>query len=613
MCGIAGFISPDKSHVKSVQDRNDLDIIRHRGPDRQSDLNLGNLWMGHTRLSILDLSNGGDQPMVSKCGRFSIAFNGEIYNHLDLRKKYLSDFQFRGHSDTETVLELFCLLGDKMLSELVGMWALILWDMEAEVLFISRDRFGQKPLYYQFLPDGVYFGSEIKLFLKFQSKLTFNTTAVSEYLSSGNYGHLGTETFYNEITQFPVASFAYFNIGDKQLNPDKYWEIPKKPKRIKSFGQKELQTLKELLVEAVLSQTLADVPIGITLSGGIDSSIIAGILAKYHTGHLHIFTAQNPSDPKDESAYVSDVIKRFDQNRVTIHYVDLGKISYENLLEESLEIQEEPFGDPSISAHSLLMKAAKKAGIKVVLGGQGADELFAGYDHSLGGVLAAQLNRGKFKRFARNFKNLNWGKANWMKFWMAFLFPRIEKKLRESRKIQREEYIPFTWKVNKRKITLVAPTDFDQLIHESLFGIHLPHLLHYDDRNAMNEGVEGRTPFLDHRILDFLMSISPDEFLRDGRRKSLLRDSCSEFLPESVLKRKDKIGFHTPLLAILQSDIEKISLRFKQDLPQEVRSRFLDDLNQLKNKFVPLEVQLRVYRTYSILLTCERMNVEFKA
>lgn len=611
MCGIAGILVNQANELNSLSRKLDLSLIEHRGPDRQSEASLGKMWLGHTRLSILDLSEAGDQPMTSKSGRFCIAFNGEIYNHLELRSLFLPNFKFRGHSDTETILELFELIGEKMLSEMVGMWAMLIWDHELQRLFISRDRFGQKPLYYQVLGEGIYFGSEIKLFAKFQDSFTFNTTAVTEYLSSGNYGHLEEESFYQEISQFPVASYAFVNPEQEKIEATKYWDIPNSPRRDKKFGESEKRELKSLVIQAVLSQTLSDVPIGITLSGGVDSSIIAGILAKHTQGHIHIFTAQIPGDLKDESKYVEDVLKLFDPSRITVHYVDLSKISYDNLLEESLLIQEEPFGDPSISAHSLLMKAAKKAGVKVILGGQGADELFAGYDHAIGGILAAQLKRVQLKRFLNNLRNLSWTQKDWIKFCLAFLFPSLEQKMKKSSRIQREEFISNKWKEGKRIISPASQVNFNELFKESLFKIHLPHLLHYDDRNAMNEGVEGRTPFLDHRLIDFLLSIKPEEFLKNGERKFLLRDACQEYLPESIRRRKDKIGFHTPLQKILIHDFYKISEKFKNELPSDMKSKLLKDLEEIKQSQVPVEKLLRVYRTYSILMTKKLIGVKF--
>lgn len=611
MCGVAGVLLNQESIDKDYPNGLDLGLIAHRGPDRTADFSQEGVWLGHTRLSILDLSDAGNQPMISDCGNYTLVFNGEIYNHLELRKKFLPNYNFKGHSDTETILQLFLLKKELMLEDLVGMWAMLIWDEHEKELFVSRDRFGQKPLYYQINGNGIYFGSEIKLFKSLNTHFTFNPTAIAEYLSSGNYGHLGEETFYKEIQQFPVASYAYVKNNAQVVSSTKFWDLSKFPKANRSFGKKEKEELKGIVVEAVLSQMLADVPIGITLSGGIDSSIIAGILAKHSKTPIHIFTAQIPGDPKDESKYVKEVLLMFDECQITLHYVDLNKVSYDGLLEKGLEIQEEPFGDPSISAHSILMQAAKNAGVKVIMGGQGADEIFAGYDHAIGGILLAQLRNGKFNSFLRNYKYLTWGKREWAKFGLGLVSPKYEAKLRRQKRIERENFIDPKWIYGKREVDTASPLDFNELLMESLFKIHLPHLLHYDDRNAMNESVEGRTPFLDHRILEFLIQIRPEEFMKSGKRKSLLREACVEYLPPIVENRRDKIGFHTPLKSILLHDQEKIKSVFQTNLPESMQATLSMDLKELDTINPPLESLLRIYRTYSVLLTQELMNVKF--
>jgi asparagine synthase (glutamine-hydrolysing) len=611
MCGIAGVLLNQEPNNKGFPKELDLSLIAHRGPDRTSDFSHDGVWLGHTRLSILDLSDAGNQPMKSDCGNYTLVFNGEIYNHLELRKKYLPNYKFKGHSDTETILHLFLLKKELMLEDLVGMWAMLIWDEGKKELFVSRDRFGQKPLYYQINGNGIYFGSEIKLFKSINTHFTFNPTAIAEYLSSGNYGHLGEETFYKEIHQFPMASFAYVKKKAQDINSTKFWDLSKFPKANRSFGKKEKEELKATVVEAVLSQMIADVKIGITLSGGIDSSIIAGILAKHSKTPIHIFTAQIPGDPKDESKYVKEVLRMFDQDQITLHYVDLTKVSYDGLLEKGLRIQEEPFGDPSISAHSILMQAAKNAGVKVIMGGQGADEIFAGYDHAIGGILLAQLKNGKFDSFLKNYKYLTWGKREWSKFGLALVSPKYESKIRQQKRIARENFIDTKWIYGKREIKTASLVDFNELLFESLFKIHLPHLLHYDDRNAMNESVEGRTPFLDHRILEFLIQIRPEEFMKSGKRKSLLREACEDYLPPIVENRRDKIGFHTPLKEILLHDQEKIKRIFHTNLPESMKSTLSMDLKKLNTVNPPLESLLRIYRTYSVLLTQAQMNVKF--
>ncbi len=610
MCGVAAFLSKNPISSISKDGLPSLDKILHRGPDLQDTFEADHTWLGHVRLSILDLSEAGNQPMFSSCGDYVIVFNGEIYNHLELREEFLNGHDFNGHSDTETIIELFSLMREEMLQHLVGMWALIIYIKSENKIFISRDRFGQKPLYVRKNVEGWIFGSEMKLLGLGSEKTTFNSTAITEFLSSGNYGHLGTETFYNEISQFPLASFAYLSHKDETLLTKQFWTL-KFPKKFLKYGSCEKMKLKRLVEQAVLSQTLADVPIGITLSGGIDSSIIAGILAKNYKHKLHVFTAQTPGHKYDETKYVEEVIKRFDPNKIELHYIDLSKLDFSASINTYLKIQEEPFGDPSIAAHGLLMKAAREAGVKVILGGQGADEIFAGYDHALPAVLISQLKALKLKAFFKNLKNLEWTKKDYLKLGLATFSSKLEYSIKEKQRYKREKFIDADWVKNRSNVNHADTVDFPEILKESLFGIHLPHLLHYDDRNAMSVSVEGRTPFLDHRILEFLIQIHPSEFLQVGKRKHLLRESCEEYLPKLIAQRRDKVGFYTPLQSMLIKNKIEIEGLFEAELNGNMKNQLMDDLTRLANNDNSIIKILRVFRVYSILKIKQIYSIDF--
>jgi asparagine synthase (glutamine-hydrolysing) len=364
MCGIAGYVGTSKDAGLQFATRAGA-ILQHRGPDDSGIDNSEHVTLLHRRLSILDLSECGHQPMRSSCGRYSIVFNGEIYNHQELRDRFLSDHRFRGHSDTETIIELFCLMQEKMLAKMVGMWAIIIHDKQEDRVFISRDRYGQKPMYTRRLGGAWLIASEVRPLLQQGEQSKFDPTALAEYLALGNYGHLGVHTFYKDVHQFPQGCYAWVGKGDEELGAKKYWEWPDVAARDKvpfdSYAKKQLH---DRVVEGVLSQTLADVPIGITLSGGVDSSIVAGILATYYDKDINIFTAQTPNSKYDESKYVDAVVAQFDKGNFIVHRKDLRKLSLKDDLERYINTQEEPFGDPSIMAHGFLMQMAKEAGIK---------------------------------------------------------------------------------------------------------------------------------------------------------------------------------------------------------------------------------------------------------
>ena len=226
MCGIACYYGKRESEGREYI-LNARTLLKHRGPDDSGIYENKEVKLLQTRLSIVELSPLGHQPMLSACGRYVIVFNGEIYNHKDLRTQFLPNHSFRGHSDTETLIELFCLQKEKMLQHLVGMWAMIIWDTESEKIFISRDRFGQKPLYTRFTADSEWlFASEIKPLLTKNEHLDYDATALAEYIALGNYGHLGTHTFFKQISQFPPAHFAWLLANDIDIKYIPYWVLP---------------------------------------------------------------------------------------------------------------------------------------------------------------------------------------------------------------------------------------------------------------------------------------------------------------------------------------------------------------------------------------------------
>jgi asparagine synthase (glutamine-hydrolysing) len=327
MCGIAGYIGHSKEMGLDFA-RNASILMEHRGPDDSGIFNTDNLTLIHRRLSIVELSSLGHQPMTSSCGRYTMVFNGEIYNHLELRTRYLSGHVFRGHSDSETILELFRIGQEQMLRDMVGMWAILIWDAETKKVFASRDRYGQKPLYVRKTSDAWLLSSEVKPLLSPTEQVVADPTAIAEFLALGNYGHLGTHTFFRDVSHFPQGYYAWLSGRDTVLQTHAYWTLPDIPLKDKRpFDDVAKKQLHDSIVEGVLSQTMADVPVGITLSGGIDSSIVAGILATYYDKDIHIFTAQAPGSKYDESKYVDAVIAMNKKDNFVVHKKNLADLS----------------------------------------------------------------------------------------------------------------------------------------------------------------------------------------------------------------------------------------------------------------------------------------------
>lgn len=610
MCGIACYFGSNKSEGEKFGAKSAAQL-HHRGPDDSGIYNGDHVTLAHTRLSILELSPLGHQPMQSSCGRYIIIFNGEIYNHLELRKKYLSAHHFRGHSDTETILELFRLRQEQMLAEMVGMWAIIIWDKESKKIFISRDRFGQKPLYTRRINNSWLFSSEIRPLLRDNETATYDPTALVEYLALGNYGHLGVHTFFKDIRQFPQGGYAWLSSDQEEITVKKYWAVPEIKNSDKvPFDKKMEKKLHDCVVEAVLSQTLADVPIGITLSGGIDSSIVAGILATYYDKGINIFTAQSLNSKYDETKYVDDVIKKSSNSNFIVHRNNLNELSVRDNLEKYIKIQGEPFGDPSIIAHGFLMTMAAKAGIKVVLNGQGADELFFGYTNMAQSVLSQQLKSLQFSKYYKNLSAMQLGNKYMLRSLLGTFLPGMEFDMRKKSRLSRRGIIQdqLMQQVNEEIVPLYKYDDPFNVWTESIYGVHIPHLVHYDDRNGMSCSIEGRMPFLDHRIIECVATIQTTDFLKNGMRKYILRESCKQYLPDSVYNRKDKIGFYTPLINALTRDGQwiKEKLAGNKLLKPETTTELL---HKLENKTLNVNEALQIWRSLSVMLWKEEFNI----
>lgn len=610
MCGIAGYIGRNKEDGLSFCNKAGR-LLQHRGPDDSGVFAAENVVLLHRRLAILELSELGHQPMTSSCGRYKIVFNGEIYNHLELRKKFLQGHAFRGHSDTETILELFRILKEKMLTEMVGMWALIIWDCEEQTGFVSRDRYGQKPVFYRQTDGDWTIASEVKPLIKPGEQLKADPTAVVEYLALGNYGHLGTHTFYRDIKHFPQGCFAWIKPGQTTLETSRYWYLPHVPQREqRPFDATVKKQLNDAIVEGVLSQTLADVPVGITVSGGIDSSIVAGILSAYYDKDIHLFTAQTTGSRYDESKYVDAVIAMNKRNSFVVHRKNLHELSLKDDLVNYIRIQEEPFGDPSIIAHGFLMSMASEAGIKVILNGQGADEIFFGYNNMAQAILVQQIKSMHFRKFSANLKKMDLGNMYMIRTWMKSLVPSLETSMRHNSRVNRRSIInpALMQGVDNDLISLYDYNNPYDVMLESIYGVHIPHLVHYDDRNGMSRSLEGRMPFLDHRIAELVVSIRPDDFLVKGLRKYLLREACRQYLPDEVFNRTDKIGFYTPLIDAMYKDAAWIEPWVtSRELLTISQRDFL--LGKLKQRTLTTPDALQLWRAASLNIWMTEFNV----
>jgi asparagine synthase (glutamine-hydrolysing) len=616
MCGIAAYLGDDITQGERFISRANS-LLTHRGPDDEGVFKGNRVVLGHRRLSIVDLSAAAHQPMLSPDGRWALIYNGETYNHLDLRHRLCKGWEFRSYSDGETVLAALALNGPSVFEQMVGMWALALWDVHEQRLLLSRDRYGQKPLYWRRCADGsLRFASEIQPLLEEGERPAMYAHAVAEYLATGNYGHLGERTFFRDVYNFPPAHWAVATAGDQTPEPYRYWRFPipsKKDRR--PYDETARQRFRSGFEEAVSSQLMSDVPVGASLSGGLDSSAVVGAMASRQTGvPIPVFTAQAKGSDFDESRYVKSVEDRW-RGRLNIHWVRLEKMKISELVQQAIRAQEEPFGDPSIIAHGLLMDAARAAGVPVILGGQGGDELLFGYGYMGYALLAASLREGKVGWAFAEARSLNLGGKSLARIGLSALFPKIEGHSRQRSRMQRRTWLRSALKeaIPSEHPLLASTSDLNSVWLETIERVALPHLTHYDDRSGMARSIEGRMPFLDHRLADVVGSLDETAFLKGGRLKRILRDACSDLFPQSVLNRHDKIGFFTPLRDMLKSEREWVK-RMVTD--EYARSLNLFDVDILRSDVDAIagvngkgDGALRIWRALAVRVWAETFQV----
>ena len=617
MCGLVVYLGEDIEAGREFAIRGNR-LLAHRGPDHDSIYAGTQVVMGHRRLAIVDLSSAASQPMSSPDGRWVIVYNGEVYNHLDLRTRLCKGWKFRSHSDTESVLAALALRGPGALEEMVGMWSFALWDAFERKLLVSRDRYGQKPLYWRLAADGsVRFASEIRPLLDENERPALFGPAIAEYLSTGNYGHLGERTFFRDVFTFPAGHWAKVCARERVVEPQRYWRFPIADKSDRRpYDDSVRREFRTALEEAVTSQLMSDVPVGATLSGGLDSSAVVGAIASGAGARpIPVFTAQVPGSRFDESRYVRAVEEKW-PGRLIVHRVPLEETRISEVIGEAIRTQEEPFGDPSIIAHGFLMDAAKKAGVPVILGGQGGDELLFGYTHMGHALVASGLRNGEARWALAQSRALRLDRKTLLRIGLSALSQRFERSLRERSRLRRRAWLAPSLRngVFSPLPRLAALSDMNSVWTETVERVALPHLTHYDDRSGMARSIEGRMPFLDHRLAKVVGSLGEDAFLDDGLQKRILRESCKDLIPDSVLKRRDKIGFFTPLREMLVDEIEWVRRVVTDDLAQSLDLYDLETVkshvDSLANKRPFPQSAHYVWRALSVRVWAEGFGVK---
>jgi asparagine synthase (glutamine-hydrolysing) len=554
MCGICGVVAlgrPAERETVAAMAR-ELD---HRGPDgRGSFADDAGVALGFRRLAIIDLSDAGNQPFASDDGALQLLHNGEIYDYRELRGELESHgHRFRSATDTEVVLRAYEQWGDACVRRFNGMWAIALWDARRRRLFCSRDRFGIKPFVYSWDGSRFAFASEPKAFRGDRAtRLEANPRAVREYVEQGYTDHTD-ETFFSGVLRLPPAHNLV--VDDRGLRTERYWSLEER-----DAPADPAEAVRETFVDALRIHLRSDVPVGTCLSGGIDSSAIAcGVDLLLHTEaenakpvgeRQKTFTAYFELAGFDERPYARAVVA---QTRAEPHWISFGDHELVNELPHIVEAQDEPFGSTSIVAQWHVMRAAREAGLTVMLDGQGADEILAGYHGFFGPFFADLLVHGRLRELRREvaaYRTLHGAGAATAAVALARPFlPERVRRLARARSRGSAALLHPSLRAHAPAPEANGAPYGDHLrrqLHLILTSRGLPELLRYEDRNSMAHSLEARVPFLDHRLVELMFSLRATELIERGRTKAVLRRALGDILPPVVRDRNDKLGFVTP-------------------------------------------------------------------
>jgi asparagine synthase (glutamine-hydrolysing) len=539
MCGICGVVALDRPPETETVERM-LGELAHRGPDGRGTHEEPGVALGHLRLAIIDLSDAGLQPFASEDGRHRLIHNGEVYNYRELRAELAAKgHRFRSQTDTEVILEAYREWGERCVERFNGMWAFAIWDSLDRRLFVSRDRFGVKPLYYRLAGGRLAFASEPRAFRG--EGLSPNLAAVRDYLEQSYLDHT-ERTFFAGIESLPPAHNLVFDADGLRI--ERYWRLePGEP------PADPVAAVRETFLDSIRLHLRSDVPVGTCLSGGIDSSAIAVGVAHVGVPHQKTVTAYFEDRGFDERPFAEAVVER---TGAEPHWVSFTGEQLVSDLPAIVESQGEPFGSTSITAQWYVMRAAKAAGLKVMLDGQGGDEVLAGYRAAYGYRLADLLAGGRVRELRaelRAFRSQRGARGLVAAGTLArpFLPARLEAigraRLKGSASLVHRD---LRGGLEDRANGSGSMPDRLRRYLVLLQRRGLRELLRYEDRNSMAHSLEARVPFLDHRLAELLFSLDGSRLIERGRTKAVLREALADLLPEKVRERRDKLGFVTP-------------------------------------------------------------------
>lgn len=591
MCGIAGFTSGnwDDGHLHRL-----IRCLQHRGPDAEGSYfdRAGGIGLGHRRLSILDLSEAANQPFYSADGRYVMVYNGEVYNYKEVASRY--NITVNTTSDTEVIIEAFAKAGVEAVRELNGMFAMAIWDRQDRLLYLFRDRVGIKPLYYCSEEKNFAFASELKSLVQLPVTKKLNKESISNFLYLGYIP--GDQTIYENFQK--VLPGHYLIVKEGIPVSHCYWDLEEKIRPVMTTSETKAKAeLKDLLFSSVGYNMISDVPLGVFLSGGVDSSLVAAIAQSISPASVKTFSIGFKESKYNESGYARQVARHIGSDH---HEFTVTQNEALELVEKLTSIYDEPYADSSAIPTLLVSEMARKE-VTVALSGDGGDELFMGYGFY---YWARRLNNPLIKALRKPIAAglLKWGDNRKQRASFMFNYPSAER--RKSHIFSQEQYL---FSENEIRDILTDPVGLsfeerlsphsrklDVMEEQSFFDIknYLPEeLLVKTDRASMYHGLEVRVPLLDHRIVEFAINLSPDLKLRGNTGKYLLKQVLYDLVPPDIFNRP-KWGFAVPLQLWLSGELSYL-------LDKYLSTAVVEECGLVKNQKVQaLKKQYLNGRTY---------------
>ena len=591
MCGINGFNFGDRALLAGMNH-----ATAHRGPDGTGEF-VDNVSLGHNRLAIIELTDKGKQPMCNAAQDIWITFNGEIYNFKELRKELEKKYTFKSDSDTEVIIHAYEEWGEECVNKMNGMWAFCIYNQKKKILFLSRDRLGKKPLYYYANNEQFIFSSEIKALFTHPIKKELNELAIPSFLS---YRYvLGEETFFRGVRKLLPAHNLIFDLRSNKIKRIyEYWDL--KPQEINVDESNAKAHMAALLEKSVAYRKISDVPLGVILSGGLDSSLVTALLAKQEKNPVNTFTVKFREEGFDETTFARAVSDLYKTN---YHEVSIDTSNFIELMRDYSAYRDEPIGVPNEIALYLLAKKIKKH-VTVVLSGEGADEIFEGYGRKFSSardyeILSKlrKLSNGK-ETYRTHFSKL-FEKYKGRFFDSAldhFMFEYIYW-TEEEKKAILKPHLCISHDAFFEKYAKRYEMPYQQLISYLFIKIHLPGLLSRLDSSTMVSAVEGRAPFLDYQLVEYAFNLPSDYKTRwniseenmqslnatgdelsekENIPKYLLKEIARDYLPDSIVNRK-KQGFPLPLDNWFKGEFENIAKKCLLDNGAKI-SHFVDQI-----------------------------------